>query len=278
MRIGVIMLAAGAAFSANAVQAAEVEIRDAVARVTVIPEDRADIKVEIVKSHPQLPLQVRVAGDRTVIDGDLDDRIRSCNGRGGKGDVKVRGVGSVDHEDMPQVVVRTPRAVEISSNSAISGAVGRSASLKLSNAGCSRWTVADVAGDATIRESGAGWVRMGASEHLTVHLSGAGGVEAAKVRNGLEANLSGAGGVKIREFSGAMAANVAGVGKVEVEHGSATSLKASVAGVGGIEFGGPVDTLDASIAGFGGVRVQSVKGSVRKSVSGIGKVTIEDRT
>ena len=73
-------MAAAAAFTAGAAQAASVEIKDAVARVTVIPEDRNDIKVEVISPNAQLPLTVRTLGDRTIIDGDLDRRIRGCNG------------------------------------------------------------------------------------------------------------------------------------------------------------------------------------------------------
>ena len=48
MRLQTILLAAVAVFSAGAAQAASVEVRDAVARVTVVPGDRTDIKVEVI--------------------------------------------------------------------------------------------------------------------------------------------------------------------------------------------------------------------------------------
>ena len=56
--------------------------KDAVARVTVIPEDRSDIKVEVTAPNAQLPLTVRSFGGKTIIDGDLHRRIRNCNGNG----------------------------------------------------------------------------------------------------------------------------------------------------------------------------------------------------
>ena len=96
---------------------------------------------------------------------------------------------------MPQVVIHTPKAVIVEANGAVYGAVGRSASLDLENSGCSAWTLADVAGDATLRESGAGSVRMGSAGRLQLRLSGAGSVHATQVRQGLDATLSGAGGV-----------------------------------------------------------------------------------
>lgn len=63
---------------AGAAQAAEVKVRDAVARVVVVPEDRQDIRVDILSTNPSLPLQVRTDGDNVIVDGDLDRDIRSC--------------------------------------------------------------------------------------------------------------------------------------------------------------------------------------------------------
>lgn len=276
MKVQVIGLAVVATAFAGAAQAASVEIRDAVARVTVIPEDRTDVRVEVTAPNPRLPLTIRTLGDRTVIDGDLDRRIRDCHGRGERQKIKVRGVGDVAHADTPQVVIRTPRNVDVSADGAVSGVIGRAGTVRLSNSGCSSWTVADVAGKATISESGAGSVRMGAAESLEVDISGAGSVHATRIRNGLDAELSGAGGVSIDELYGPVSADVSGVGKVRVAAGRASALRASVSGIGGVEFDGPVGSLNASISGLGGVSVKSVSGPVRKSVSGIGRVRIAD--
>jgi hypothetical protein len=274
MRLTIALLAATAAFTAGAAEAASVEIKDAVARVTVVPEDRSDIKVEIVSPNSELPLTVRTFGDRTIIDGDLRRRIRGCNGSGQNAHVKVRGVGDVRWAQMPQVVIYTPRAVSVSTGGAVQGVIGRSASLDLHNSGCSAWTVADVAGDAKLHESGAGSVRMGASNRLRVQLSGASNVHATRVRQGLDARLSGAGGVRIDNLAGSLDAQVSGVGQIKVAGGRASLVRASVSGIGGVEFDGVADNLDASISGLGGVRVREVTGSVRKSVSGGGSVQV----
>lgn len=274
MRLHIALLAAAATFCAGTVQAATVELKDAVLRVTVVPEDRPDIKVEIVRSNAELPLTVTTVGDRTVIDGDLRHRVMNCNGMGEKSRVRVRGVGSVVWDEIPQVVIRTPRAVSVSASGAVSGVIGRSGSLDLHNSGCSNWTIADVADGAVLHESGAGSVRMGASERLDVHLSGASHIHATRVRKRMDIQLSGAGGVNVDEVNGAMDARVSGVGHVKVAEGRATYMRASVSGLGGVEFGGVVETLDASISGLGGVRVNEVSGRVTKTVTGGGSVRI----
>jgi len=275
MGLRIVLLAAAAALTTGAAaQAATIQFDEAVARVTVIPEARNDVQVEIVRPNRELPLRVSRAGDRTVISGDLGTRLRDCNGRGDERKVRIRGLGSVDFRDMPQVVVRAPRDVRIETDGAVFGAIGRSASLELKSAGCGGWTVADVAGEARLRASGAGSIMMGAAERLDVRISGAGNVNATRVRRGMDARLSGAGGVKVEALDGPLSADVSGVGRVRVASGRASQLKASVSGIGGVDFDGVADSLDASISGLGSIHVKEVRGPVRKSVSGAGRVVV----
>jgi hypothetical protein len=280
MRLAVGLVCAAAAlatatFAAGGAAAGpSVEIRDAVARVTVIPEDRADVKVEMLTTNASLPLEVRTSGSTTVIDGKLAHRITDCRHSGDHPSARVRGVGEVSYENMPQIVIHTPRAVAVSTGGAVYGTVGRAGSLDLDNSGCSAWTVADVTGDVMLHESGAGSVRMGSAGRLTLHLSGAGSVHATRVSQGLDATLSGAGGINIQELDGPVMAHVSGVGHIKAEQGHATTVKASISGVGGVELGGDAQSLDASISGFGGIRVKAVSGQVSKSVSGGGHVSI----
>lgn len=277
MRLHTVLMAAAAALTAGAAQAATVEIRDAAARVTVVPQDRPDIKVEVVRAHPNLPLKITVSGDRTIVDGDLRRRIRDCDDMDDHANVRVRDVGRVRYEDLPQLVIYTPRNVDLEAGGAVQGAIGRSASLKLHNSGCAAWTIADVAGPAEIHQSGAGNVRMGASESLDVHLSGAARIHATRVRQGLDARLSGAGGVDVDQVIGAVDARVSGVGQVRVGDGQASLVRASVSGIGQVNFGGAARDLDASISGLGSIRVKEVTGSVSKSVSGGGSIHIGNR-
>lgn len=279
MRLQLALLAAAAALTtsgtagAAATGSAGVDLRDMVARVTVIPEDRSDVKVEFARTNPKLPIQVRNEGGRVVLDGDLEHRIRNCH-HGDRPRVSVRGVGDVGADEMPQVIIHAPRSVSISSNGAVFGSVGRAAALELQDSGCSAWTVADVAGEARVRESGAGSIKMGAADRLDVSLSGAANIHAVRARQGLDAKLSGAGHVEVGEVNGAVEAHVSGFGGVRMDSGHINALRASVSGVGGVEFGGTVDNLDAAISGVGSVRVKQVTGNVSKRVSGIGHVSI----
>jgi hypothetical protein len=267
---------AAALGSAGAASAASVELKDAVVRVTVVPEDRGDVKVEVRTSNPRLPIEVRSFGGITVIDGGLHRRIRDCHHGSDRPVAWVRGVGQVEGDAIPQLVIRTPRAVSLASNGAVFGAIGRSGSLDLHDSGCSTWTVADVAGDASVMESGAGSVRLGSVGRLDLHLSGAADIHAVRIRQGMDTTLSGAGRIQIEDFAGPMEARVSGLGHVKIAGGRATTMRATVSGMGGIDFGGVADSLEARISGVGDIHVRQVTGAVMKSVSGAGHVTIEE--
>lgn len=275
MRLHRILIVAGAAAAAcNAANAATAEIRDAAARVTVIPEARSDIKVEMLSTNPKLPLRVQVSEDRTIIDGDLERRIRNCRGGEGAASVTVRGVGDIRGEDLPQVVIRTPASATIQAGGAVFGSVGRSQELHLANAGCGDWTVANVEGAARISQAGSGDTRMGSSGGLRVKIAGSGDVVAGEVRGGADIDIAGSGAVSIKAVDGPLEIGIAGSGDVVIAGGKASAMKVSVAGSGNVEFRGVADTLAARITGSGDVSAHQVKGEISKTVIGSGSIHV----
>lgn len=274
MRLQMILLAAASALAAGSAQAASVEIKDAVVRVTVVPENRSDIKIEIVKPNAGLPLSIRTMGDRTILDGDLDRQIHNCGGSAGRASVDVRRVGRIGWDEMPQVVIRTPRDVKVESGGAVFGSIGRSASLSLANAGCGDWTVANVEGEAKVSQAGSGDTRMGSASGLRLRVAGSGDLAATDVKGGLDINIAGSGSAHVRSISGPLEVGVAGSGDVRIGGGNATAMRVSVAGSGDIDFGGTADSLRARIAGSGDVHVHEVKGEISKTVMGSGGVHV----
>jgi hypothetical protein len=284
MRLQSVLLAAAAAlglgaFTAPAAQAASVEIKDAVARVTVIPEDRSDVRVEIVRPNARLPLSVRTFGDKTIVDGDLDrgighTQIHNCRSSGETSWAEVRGVGKVGWAEMPQVVIHTPRDVKINAGGAVFGSVGRSASLDLDNAGCGDWTIANVEGTAKVSQAGSGDTRMGAASGLKIRVAGSGDVSTADIRGPVDINIAGSGDAAIRSVSGSLEVSIAGSGDVMIGGGRATDMKVSVAGSGDVDFKGVADNLRARIAGSGDVHAGEVKGEIHKMIMGSGSVRV----
>jgi putative autotransporter adhesin-like protein len=275
MRLAIAFVVAAAALTAAAAaSAASVEVKDAVARVTVIPENRDDIKVEFLSTNPRLPLKIRSFAGRTIVDGDLGRRIRSCHGSGQNVVVEVRGVGSVAWRDMPQVVVRTPRETNVEAGGAVFGSVGRSAALTLANAGCGDWTVANVEGRLHLSQAGSGDTHTGAAGEAKIRVAGSGDVWTAEVRGPLNVEVAGSGNVTSASVSGPLEVHVAGSGDVKVAGGHATSMSVAIAGSGDVEFGGVADSLKARIAGSGDVHAREVRGPISKAVMGSGGVTV----
>lgn len=276
MRTFLVLTAAAAALAAaSAAQAASVEVKDAVARVTVIPENRSDIKVEFLSSNPKLPLEIRTFAGRTIVDGRLPPRrIYECHGSGDGVSVRVRGVGEVSWQEMPQVVIRTPRDVDIDVGEAVFGSVGRSASLKLGNAGCGDWTVANVEGLMKISQAGSGNTRTGSAGQAKLRAAGSGNTAVGDVRGALTIDIAGSGDVDVASIAGPMDIRIAGSGDVKVAGGHATTMSVMVAGSGNVDFRGVAETLKARVAGSGDIRAKQVTGNVSKTIMGSGGVTI----
>ncbi|HSV01564.1 MAG TPA: DUF2807 domain-containing protein [Phenylobacterium sp.] len=276
MRLALVLaMSSGLSALAGVAQAAAtVQIKDAVARVTVVPEARSDVRVEILSSNPRLPLEVRTFGGRTVVDGGLRRRIHNCRGPAGNPRVDVGGVGQVGWREMPQVVIHTPRDANVEAGGAVFGSVGRSANLDLANAGCGDWTVANVEGRLRLNEAGSGDVRAGSAGEAHIRVAGSGDVWTAEVRGPLQVDIAGSGDVTVAAIGGALDARVAGAGDVRVRGGHAPVVSVSIAGSGDVDFGGVADRLSAKIMGSGDVRVRQVRGPVSKMVMGSGGVSV----
>lgn len=274
MRLLVALAATGLAMAAGGAQAASVEVKDAVARVVVIPEARSDIKVEFLTSNPSLPLKVRTLGDRVIVDGDLDRRIRSCHSNGNNIRVRVSGVGEVAYEDMPQIVIRTPKDVNVGAGGAVFGSIGKSGSLDLSNAGCGDWTVANVAGKMKINQAGSGNTVTGSSGEAILRIAGSGDVRTGEVAGAMTADVAGSGNISTLSISGPLNVKMAGSGDVRIAGGHATEMSVSIASSGDVSLDGVADSLRARIAGSGDVHVKQVNGSISKAVVGSGGVSI----
>jgi hypothetical protein len=276
MRLPVIIASFGVLLAASTAQAAspEVEIKDAVARVTVIPEARSDVKVEFLSTNPQLPLEVRTQNGKVIVDGAMERKIRGCDGSGAGTTINVSGVGKVRYADMPQVVIRTPRDAKVGAGGAVFGVVGKSTSLELSNAGCGDWTVADVAGSLKLNLAGSGDTYVGRAGAARLRVAGSGDVKTQAVGGGLQVDIAGSGDVWTASVAGPLDVKIAGSGDVKVAGGKADAMTVSVAGSGGVDFAGTAQSLKARIAGSGDVKVKAVTGEVSKAIVGSGEVRV----
>lgn len=271
----VVTLAGLATIGAGAASATpNLEIKQAVARVTIIPEARGDIVVTVTKANSRLPLKITRMGDSVMIDGDLGWRSPNCRTLFGRPGVLVWGLGDFKYDDLPQVVVHMPRNARVGAGGAVFGAIGPGDSVDLASSGCGDWTVADQTGPLHLHVSGSGDVRAGSVGAADVSVSGSGDVNLRAARGGLVTNIAGSGDVTAASVTGPLHAHVSGSGDVRVHGGAVTDMDVLVAGSGDIHFGGVAQSLDARIAGSGDVNVAKVTGSVSKHVAGSGDVSV----
>jgi hypothetical protein len=266
------------------VQAATLELKNVAAEVTVIPEDRADVAVTVVRTNPRLPLYVRNGlGGSVVVEGQrrrlfwppfFGVSITSCPGAELRSTARAWGLAPTSADRLPKLVVRAPRSLRIRSGGAIVGAVGRSDDLDLTTAGCDRWTVGNVRGDLHVRNLGSGEVQTGSAGRAEAMIAGSGGIALGPVANGLSAAILGSGDITAAAASGPVKAEIAGSGDIRVGDGHATIVRAKIGGSGDIRYNGRADALDAGVAGSGDVSVARVDGPVHKSIAGSGDVRI----
>jgi hypothetical protein len=271
------LASAGIALAVAAVAQAEpgVVIRRAVARVTVIPEARSDVAVTVVRTNPKFPLHISRRGQDVFIDGGLRWRGANCRTMFGHRRVTVWGLGSVSYEDMPQLVIHTPMNVRMSASDAVYGVIGRADSATLANAGCGDWTVANVAGPATLRLAGSGDVRAGSARSADVRVSGSADVTFTHLDGGMTSATAGSGDIRVASLDGPLNVRIAGSGDVVAQRGQVSNMDVSIMGSGDVKFHGVAQNLTAAVAGSGDVVVGHVTGQVTKRIAGSGSVTFD---
>jgi len=278
------------ACAAAPAMADEVEIRNAVARVIVIVEDRSDVGVEVTQGNSRLPrIDVQRRGGEVRIDGGLrrggvfgsSDGIRNCSSgpanarQPGEGAVvEVRDLGRIRLEDAPLIVLRTPRDVDVSAGGAVYGAVGRGArSVELGSGGCGDWTVANTDGAVALSVGGSGSIRAGTSRSLDAKVGGSGSISAGATRD-LDAAVGGSGSILVARVDGDGDISIGGSGDVTVRDGRMNELAVAIGGSGDVRYGGATRDLNVAIAGSGDVNIGAATGQVSRTVVGSGSVNI----
>jgi hypothetical protein len=265
---------------AGLASAQSVEFRNVSARVVIVPEQRADVQVIILKTNPSLPLRVEKGfGGKMVVRGSewfgmFWGAHADCNLGENSPSTDVPRVGRVAYDDLPQIVVRTPEDANVEAGGAIYGSVGRAHSLRLHVAGCGEWTVANVEDQLIVASAGSGRLHTGSAGHMSLEIAGASTATTTEVQHGLDVSIAGAGDVRVGQASGAVQVSMAGGGSVRIDGGRASNLGVNIMGSGNVDYGGVADNLQASIAGSGDIRAAKVLGNVSKSIAGSGSVEV----
>jgi hypothetical protein len=272
--LGAMASASGFCAATIAAAAPSIEINNAAARVTVSPEARADIRVDVFKPDRRLPLRVWTFAGKTYVDGGLWGRLRGCGARAGQPIARVAGLPDIPLAALPLVVVRTPMDARITVGGEVWGQAGRSNSFELGNGGCGGWAIGDVRGKLKVSQAGSGDTRTGAAGAAELSATGSGSIVTGVIGGPVTAMNVGSGDINIASVNGPLSARIAGSGQVHVAAGRATSMQASIAGSGGVTLNGVAGSLKATVMGSGDIRVAKVTGAVSKSVMGSGVVRV----
>ena len=274
MKLPLSLLLSALAISVPALaHAAAVELKNVYANVEIIPEDRADVAVDVRASDGKLPSpRVTRAGGDLLVDGGLSP-LHNCGGVRPGQFVYISGHGWLPTTSALNITVHTPRDAHITSSGAVIGNVRAARSFDLNTKGCSQWRIADVGETLSIRQQGAAVIVAGSAGKMVLDLSGLTRVDLTATR-ALTVDMSGMGKVRLKSISGPVNADLSGMGSVDIAGGRAERVKADVSGMGGFSLHGSASELDADVSGVGGVHVDHVDGAVKKSVSGIGRVSV----
>jgi hypothetical protein len=257
--------------------AREVQLRDLAAIVLVTPQAREDVALVITNPGPLPNPDLRLSGNRLIVDGKQRRNVRSCDGERDEFEVVLSGRGRLGARQLPVIEIRVPRAAVVSASGAVSLRVGAAESAQITVSGCGDAEIESVAGEADITVAGNSSVRLYQAGSARIAIAGAGDVEIGAVLAGLTASIAGAGDLSAQRVDGPTNLAVQGAGDVHIRDGRADVLTIVIAGAGDVVHNGSARQLDATIVGAGDVRVRRVDGEINRRVLGGGEVIVSQR-
>ena len=261
--------------AAQSFAGSELNLKHLAANVVITPEDRSDYVIEIANPAGRAPMpEITVTGGRITVDGRLSRRIQRCT----DGGAELRDYGDLSAEELPRVIIRAPRALNISRSGAGSMEIGPTQSLDLDFSSCGAATIGDVAGPLDVDLAGSGRVNAGAAQNLNADVAGSGQLVVGAVASGASVDIAGSGEVRLASLSGDLSADGAGSGNLAIQGGSINEANVDLAGSGDVDIAAPVRRLNVSIVGSGSVDVAAEVGEIDADIAGSGDVTARSVT
>lgn len=254
----------------------QIELRDLAARVVVTPENRSNVDIRVRYGKAQVPtLMVSSRGDTTVLNGHLSDRFHGFSLRVNIDDnhntVAISGLGAVNIDDLPLVLVRVPMHASVKDSAYVIGRIGPSQGVDLTMNGGGAWTVDPVSGPLSIINTGSGDIHVTQAGDAIVDNMGGGAITLDSVGN-LKASLTGSGDF-IVGHSGVT--EVQNQGSSDMTFGNVAAMRAELNGSGDMTVGTLGNGFTLINNGSSDVRVTRVSGPVQLNLSGSGDVSID---
>ena len=245
------------ASAALAFTAMPIEIVQGAALLQVIPEDRDDIVVSVTAGSRFAAPQVATENGRLIIRGELGEDAHRCRRRfDGVGPAQVPGVGAVAAAELPVIVLRTPRVLDLRVRGVVASRIGALSGGRVIIDGCGDAAIADASGPIEVSLYGLGNVDLGSvGGALTTRLIGVGDINAGPVAGRLTALMQGSGAMTVQTVAAGADLRMPGSGPMRV--GAVTgAMKVSGSGSGSIDVAslrGPL--LDIDLGGDSPLKV-----------------------
>jgi hypothetical protein len=255
----------------------QIELRDLAARVVVTPEDRSDIDIRVRYGKAQVPtLMVSHRGDTTVLNGHISDRSHGFSLRVNlendtNGTVYIGGLGKLNIQDLPLVLVRVPMHASVKDSAFVMGRIGPAQSVDLITNGSGNWAVDPVNGPLSIINSGDGEIHVARAGDAIVDNMGSGAITLDGVGN-LKASLTGSGDFIVGRSG---VTDLQNQGSGDMTLGNVAALRAELSGSGDMTVGAVGNAFTLVNNGSSDVNVTRVSGPVTLNLAGSGDVSIE---
>lgn len=247
------------AAQAETYSASGVDLKHVAATLRVIPEDRANIDIQIAPGGRLAAPSVRVEDGRLVVDGGLENRFRGCRDWNGSRTIEIEDVGSVPVSELAVITIRTPRTLDLKVGGAVFTDIGASQGGRVTLNGCGDTTMGSAGGALELTLNGSGDVEAGAvSGALDAVLNGSGDVRFVRAGDRANLRLNGSGDLTVGDIAGALDGRLNGSGNLTA--GSSAGARLSLNGSGDVEGGAVRGSLDARLQGSGNIVVASVEG------------------
>jgi hypothetical protein len=244
---------------AETFRAAGVQVRDAAALLTVMPEDRTDVDATMMAGARLPAPTVRLQGDQLVIDGGL--RVQGCGGwfqSGPRSSIRVAGYGAVSPDQLQRITLHVPRTLNLSVGGGVHSTIGSSRGGRVELSGCGASEIADAQGALDLTLNGSGDVRLGnVSGALRAALNGSGDVAGGRVGSDATLSLTGSGDLGVGDVGGALDARLLGSGNLRA--GAVSGAHLQLRGSGDVSVGEVRGPLSASLDGSGNIAVRSAQ-------------------
>jgi beta-lactamase regulating signal transducer with metallopeptidase domain len=238
-----------------------VELAEGAALLRVIAEDRSDIAVSITGSSRLPTPTARIANDRLIIDGGLGEDAHRCQRRfSGEGSAYVPGRGVVLASDLPVIVLRTPRTLDLHVRGVVSSQIGDLAGGRIQIDGCGDAHIGTTTQALNVGLYGFGNVRVDEVQGaLRAQLFGIGDLSVARAGRDAQIDLIGEGDLTTGSIAGALTARMQGSGVMNIaDVGAGAALQ--MPGSGAMRIGPVSGALAVAGNGSGDIDVASIRG------------------